>query len=166
VNRLLLCSRGPRRCVQLVQKCKIGGDKFAALAVVVEAQLGDFVLSCMENALVPGLLSKGVNRDAGNLAGGELFGSTASDPLDIDMVITPMVFFGCAYYPWSVLNNFPILQEIVLINPLVCASEGLRAMLLPQFPHLSIGVVLIALLVFNVLRLVLGLRQFARKAVT
>jgi ABC-2 type transport system permease protein len=24
------------------------------------------------------------------------------------MVITPMIFFGCAYYPWSALNGFPI----------------------------------------------------------
>ena len=23
------------------------------------------------------------------------------------MVITPMIFFGCAYYPWSALDNFP-----------------------------------------------------------
>src|SRR5215469_1848820 len=45
------------------------------------------------------------------------------------MVITPMIFFGCAYYPWSALNTFPVLQKIVLINPLVYASEGLRAAL-------------------------------------
>ena len=43
------------------------------------------------------------------------------------MVMTPMIFFGCTYYPWSALTNFPILQKAVLINPLVYASEGLRA---------------------------------------
>ncbi|PYV51861.1 MAG: ABC transporter, partial [Acidobacteria bacterium] len=47
--------------------------------------------------------------------------------LMFSLVLTPMIFFGCTYYPWSALNSFPILQKIVLINPLVYASEGLRA---------------------------------------
>jgi len=82
------------------------------------------------------------------------------------MVITPMIFFGCTYYPWSALNNFPVLQKIVLINPLVYASEGLRATLVPQFPHLTTVAVLSALVVFDVLLLVLGLRQFDKKAIS
>ena len=82
------------------------------------------------------------------------------------MVITPMIFFGCAYYPWSALNNFPILQKVVLINPLVYASEGLRATLAPQFPHLSTIAVLAALLFVDVLLLIVGLRQFEKKAIS
>jgi hypothetical protein len=31
--------------------------------------------------------------------------------LMFSMVITPMIFFGCTYYPWSALNTFPILQK-------------------------------------------------------
>jgi ABC-2 type transport system permease protein len=82
------------------------------------------------------------------------------------MVITPMIFFGCAYYPWSALNTFPILQKLVLINPLVYASEGLRAALVPQFPHLSPVAILLMLLVFDVALLWIGLRQFHKKAVS
>jgi ABC-2 type transport system permease protein len=82
------------------------------------------------------------------------------------MVITPMIFFGCTYYPWSALQTFPILQKLVLANPLVYASEGLRAALVPQFPHLSTVVVLVALLFFDLLLLVIGLRQFRSKAVS
>ena len=82
------------------------------------------------------------------------------------MVITPMIFFGCTYYPWSALTHFPILQKLVLINPLVYASEGLRAMLVPRFPHLSIIAVLVALLFFDILLLALGLRQFDKKAIS
>jgi len=82
------------------------------------------------------------------------------------MVITPMIFFGCAYYPWSALKTFPILQKIVLINPLVYASEGLRGALVPQFPHLSVVAVLAALLFFDVLLLIVGLRQFEKKAIS
>ncbi len=82
------------------------------------------------------------------------------------MVITPMIFFGCTYYPWSALDKFPILQKGVLINPLVYASEGLRAMLVPRFPHLSTIAVLLALLFFDILLLVVGLRQFEKKAIS
>ena len=82
------------------------------------------------------------------------------------MVITPMIFFGCTYYPWSALSKFPILQKAVLINPLVYASEGMRALLVPGFPHLSLVAVFVALVFFDVLLLVVGLRQFEKKAIS
>jgi ABC-2 type transport system permease protein len=63
-------------------------------------------------------------------------------------------------------ETFPILQKAVLINPLVYASEGMRATLVPQFPHLSITAVLVALLLFDVLLLVVGLRQVEKKAMS
>lgn len=86
--------------------------------------------------------------------------------LMFSMVLTPMIFFGCTYYPWSALSKFPILQKLVLINPLAYASEGLRATLVPQFPHLSLPFILVALTCFDVLLLVVGLRQFHKKAVS
>jgi len=86
--------------------------------------------------------------------------------LMFSMVITPMIFFGCTYYPWSALKTFPILQKVVLVNPLVYASEGLRGTLVPQSPHLSLVAVLVALVGFDALLLMVGLRQFDKKAVT
>jgi ABC-2 type transport system permease protein len=86
--------------------------------------------------------------------------------LMFSMVVAPMIFFGCTYYPWSALNNFPILQKAVLINPIVYASEGLRATLVPQFPHLSLLAVLAGLVFFDVTLFAAGLRQFHRKAVS
>jgi ABC-2 type transport system permease protein len=86
--------------------------------------------------------------------------------LMFSMVLTPMIFFGCTYYPWSALSHFPILQKIVLVNPLVYASEGLRGTLVPQFPHLSLLAVFIALACFDILLLGIGLRQFHSKAVS
>ena len=82
------------------------------------------------------------------------------------MVLTRMIFLGCTYYPGSSLANFPILQKIVLVNPLVYASEGLRGTLVPQFPHLPILAVFVALLIFDAFFLLFGLRQFRKKAVT
>jgi ABC-2 type transport system permease protein len=86
--------------------------------------------------------------------------------LMFSMVLTPMIFFGCTYFPWSALAHFPILQKVVLINPLVYASEGLRGTLVPQFPHLPVPVVLIGLTLFDALLLVVGLRKFRGKAVS
>jgi ABC-2 type transport system permease protein len=86
--------------------------------------------------------------------------------LMISMVLTPMIFFGCTYYPWSALAHFPILQKIVLINPLVYASEGLRGTLVPQFPHLPLPAVLVVLAAFDVLFLVVGLQRFHAKSVS
>jgi ABC-2 type transport system permease protein len=86
--------------------------------------------------------------------------------LMFSMVMTPMIFFGCTYYPWSALQAFPILQKLVLVNPLVYASEGLRAALVPQFPHLSTTVNLVALVFFDILLLIVGLHQFEKKAIS
>jgi ABC-2 type transport system permease protein len=86
--------------------------------------------------------------------------------LMFSLVLTPLIFFGCTYYPWSALGSFPILQKIVLLNPLVYASEGLRGTLVPQFPHVPIVAVLLGLLIFDLLFLIIGLRQFRHKSVT
>jgi len=86
--------------------------------------------------------------------------------LKFSLMVAPMIFFGCTYYPWSALANFPILRKAVLINPLVYASEGLRATLVPQFPHLSLLAVLGALVIFNLLLFTMGLKKFYGKAVS
>ena len=86
--------------------------------------------------------------------------------LMFSLVVAPMIFFGCTYYPWSALANFPIMQKIVLINPLVYASEGLRGTLVPQFPHLPMIAAVAGLLFFDVVLMTFGLRQFHKKAVT
>ena len=86
--------------------------------------------------------------------------------LMFSMILTPMIFFGCTYYPWSALANFHILKWAVLVNPLVYASEGLRAALVPKNPHLSTIWILVALAFFDVLLLTLGLRQFQKKSVS
>jgi ABC-2 type transport system permease protein len=85
--------------------------------------------------------------------------------LMFSLVIAPMIFFGCAYYPWSSLATFPILQKVVLVNPIVYASEGFRSTLVPRFPHLPKEWIFSALVVFDFLFLSFGLRQFRRKAV-
>jgi ABC-2 type transport system permease protein len=86
--------------------------------------------------------------------------------LMFSMVLAPMIFFGCTYYPWQALAAFPILKRVVLINPLVYASEGFRSALVPQFSHLPQTAILAGLVAFNAAFLLIGLRQFIKKAVT
>jgi ABC-2 type transport system permease protein len=85
--------------------------------------------------------------------------------LMFSLVLAPMIFFGCTYYPWSALASFPILSRVVLINPVVYASEGFRSTLLPQFPHLPVWGIFVGLSVSVAFFLLLGIRQFRKKAI-
>lgn len=86
--------------------------------------------------------------------------------LMFSLVLAPMIFFGCTYYPWSALASFPVLRRVVLANPIVYASEGLRASLVPQFPHLPTLAIFGALVSFDLFFLLFGLSRFRRKAVS
>ncbi len=86
--------------------------------------------------------------------------------LMFSLIVAPMIFFGCTYYPWTALEKFPVLQKAVLVNPLVYASEGLRATMIPQFPHLPLLAVVVGLVFFNALLLITGLRNFHGKSVS
>lgn len=102
---------------------------------------------------------------SGGLTMGSSVGQTHIGLL-FSMVLAPLIMFGCAYYPWSYLKSFPIMQKLVLANPLTYASEGLRGTLAPQIPHLSLAVVISVLAVADVVLVLFGLNRFYRKAVS
>lgn len=79
-------------------------------------------------------------------------------------IVAPMIFFGCAYYPWAGLSTVPALQYAVLVNPLVYVSEGLRGALTPTLPHMPLGLVAGALVALTGFFLWIGLRGFDRRA--
>jgi ABC-2 type transport system permease protein len=93
---------------------------------------------------------------------------TAINPQQIGLmfsvIIAPMIFLGCAYYPWKGLDAVPVLKYVVLINPLVYVSEGLRGVLTPSLPHMSLAAVILALVAITVGFGILGLRSFERRA--
>jgi ABC-2 type transport system permease protein len=101
---------------------------------------------------------------SGGLAFGCSVGQTQIGLL-FSLVIAPMIMFGCAYYPWSALASFPVVQIAVLVNPLVYASEGLRGSLAPQVPHMSMPLVIAVLALFDAGIIALGLNRFLHKAV-
>ncbi len=78
--------------------------------------------------------------------------------------LTPLIFFGCAYYPWQGLSVVPVLKYLVLVNPLVYVAEGMRAALTPGLPHMPVGAVVFALVVITGAFWVMGMRTFRRRA--
>ena len=86
--------------------------------------------------------------------------------LMFSIIIAPMMMFGCIYYPWRGLDRVPLLKYLVLINPLVYASEGMRASVTPSVPHMPILAIIGALIVTTVVFLWLGLRSFMKRAIS
>jgi len=94
---------------------------------------------------------------------------TAVQPAQIGLmfsvVLTPMLFTGCIYYPWAMLNNVRWFQIITCINPITYASEGFRASLVPSMPHMAVWLIILGQLVFLALFGYFGMRGFMRKAI-
>ena len=59
-------------------------------------------------------------------------------PLMFSVVVIPITFLGATYYPWATLLTLPWLQPLVLLNPLVYMSEGMRVSLTPWVEHMSL----------------------------
>ncbi|HUA86415.1 MAG TPA: ABC transporter permease [Bryobacteraceae bacterium] len=86
--------------------------------------------------------------------------------LMFSIILAPMMMFGCTYYPWAALASFPILQKLVLLNPLVYASEGLRGTLAPQYPHISTTIIIAVLTLIDAGLVIAGLQRFESKSVS
>jgi len=105
---------------------------------------------------------------AGLLAGflGLLLG-TVVQPRQIglifSLVVVPITFLGCVYYPWQTLTAIPWLKVLTLINPLVYVSEGLRAAMTPSIPHMPVPVVIAALVAITGALAWLSTRSFIRR---
>jgi len=84
--------------------------------------------------------------------------------LIFNILLAPMIFFGCAYYPWATLHVVPWFQAVVLVNPLVYANEGFRLALTPAMPHMPMPLVYGALIGFSILFTWIGLRKFESRA--
>jgi len=88
-------------------------------------------------------------------------------PLIFSLIVIPVMFLGCTYYPWKALEAIRWLQILVLINPLVYMSEAMRIALTPQLvPHMQVWVVYVALIGFSILLAWIGIRGFRQRVLT
>jgi ABC-2 type transport system permease protein len=81
------------------------------------------------------------------------------------VVVMPITFLGCVYYPWTALSHIRWLQIGVLVNPIVYMSEGLRSAVTPTLPHMHPALILGMLVFFLVLLTWLGIRGFLRRVI-
>jgi ABC-2 type transport system permease protein len=94
---------------------------------------------------------------------------TSIEPKQIGLIfgviVLPITFLGCVYYPWAALTSIKWLQIGVLINPIVYMTEGLRAALTPQLPHMSPVMILLMLCVALAILTWLGIRGFLKRVI-
>jgi len=102
-------------------------------------------------------------------SGGLLIG-TLIEPRKITLlfsvIVLPITFLGCVYYPWATLSPIPWLKYLVLLNPLVYMTEALRASLTPQLPHMPFWAFGLALVGGSIGLGLFALRTFYRRVVT
>jgi ABC-2 type transport system permease protein len=96
---------------------------------------------------------------------------TTFEPRNIGLmwgfVVLPLTFLGGTYYQWTKLAPVQVagihwLQIVVLINPLIYVTEGMRAGL-TSFSHMHLFIIYPVLLAFCAVFLWLGLRNFRRR---
>ncbi|WP_411139971.1 ABC transporter permease [Streptomyces sp. x-80] len=85
-------------------------------------------------------------------------------------VVLPLVFLGGTYYQWTKLSmvhigGFHWLQILVLVNPLIYLTEGMRAGF-TETSHMPLYIVYPALVALCALFLGLGLRNFRRRVLS
>jgi ABC-2 type transport system permease protein len=86
--------------------------------------------------------------------------------LIFSIVVIPITFLGCVYYPWAALFRVKWLQMLVLINPIVYMSEGLRTSLTPTLPHMPAWLILSMLTLSLALLGTAGIKGFLRRVQT
>jgi ABC-2 type transport system permease protein len=82
------------------------------------------------------------------------------------VVVVPITFLGCVYYPWAALTPIRWLQFGVLFNPIVYMSEGLRAALTPSLAHMPTPIIVGMLCLFLALLTWIGIRGFLRRVIS
>ena len=99
---------------------------------------------------------------------------TTFEPRNIGLmfgfVVLPITFLGGTYYQWTrlasvTIGGFPWLQTLVLVNPLVYVTEGMRAGF-TDAPHMHLYVIVPVLVAFCAGFMALGLRNFRRRVLS
>lgn len=79
-------------------------------------------------------------------------------------VVTPLLLFGCTCYPWVALGQVSVvLKWIVVVNPLVYASEGMRAVLTPSVPHMPIWGIVVGIVTSVAILGWVGINRFTAR---
>ena len=95
---------------------------------------------------------------------GTLF-NPRSVPLLFGIILVPLTFLGCVYFPWQRLEAIRWLQVVVLFNPLVYMCEGFRAAL-TNVGSMTLWAVYPALIAFIAIFVIVGMRSFKKRVLS
>jgi ABC-2 type transport system permease protein len=115
-------------------------------------------------ALAPAIVAASLVSAAFGLTLGALAGGRFS-PFVFDVVVGPMLLFGCVYFPWQPLAVIGPARYLLLINPLVFMGEVLRAVVTPQLAHMPTALLLAGLGGFAVVLTAVGAWAFRRRTI-
>ena len=87
-------------------------------------------------------------------------------PLLFSLIVLPLTFLGCTYFPWQGLSKVAWLKWAVLFNPVVYMTEGFRASLVSRIAHMPIYAIYLALLGFAALFTWVGVKGFEKRVVS
>jgi ABC-2 type transport system permease protein len=80
------------------------------------------------------------------------------------LILTPLLFTGATQYPWPSLDRLPWFKAVTALNPLTYVSEGVRAALVPDVPHMAPWVCVLVLTVSGAAFMAVGMWGFQRRA--
>jgi ABC-2 type transport system permease protein len=81
------------------------------------------------------------------------------------LIFTPLLFTGASQYPWPSLAHIRWFQVLTAVNPITYVSEGTRAALTPDIPHIPAWICLLALAGSLTIFGTLGMIGFRRRAI-
>lgn len=81
------------------------------------------------------------------------------------VVFTPLLFTGSTQYPWPSLDEIRWFQIVTAFNPLTYCSEGVRAALVPDIPHIQPWICIVVLIVAGGVFTTTGMKGFLRRAI-
>ena len=87
-------------------------------------------------------------------------------PLIFGLVVIPITFLGATYYPWAALTPILWLKYLVLLNPLVYMSEGMRVSMTPYVQHMALWGIYGGLILFAALLGAWGIAGFTKRVQT
>jgi ABC-2 type transport system permease protein len=81
------------------------------------------------------------------------------------LVFVPLMFTGATQYPWPSLDSIRWFQVVSALNPLTYVSEGVRAALVPDVPHIDPWICVVVLVASAAAFTATGLKGFHRRAI-
>lgn len=76
--------------------------------------------------------------------------------------LMPVVFLGAIFYTWSSLSVIPVMQAIVLVNPLTWINEAIRGIMTPQLVSMPLPASITGIVVGILIMGAWALRRFDR----